>query len=872
MPNQNNHVAVNISHLTPIKHIKQYLSKLPSGQALEAYLQSYPIDKLDVLFATTIRLFDVFSSIFANGSFDPDPQFNSNNHHPTGVDSQDYGLSFYDRFMYKPSPDGTTFHPSATGIAISGAAAGLALLAGIGRSVYDIAHKNNLKSRKRLKTMMARHLTDEEMNEYLKLEEEAEARIKESTKQLASALNELRNIASEKNVGQEALNKVLKKIEAGQAALQKAKDTQGEQHKIQQAIHDASNAFNTTENAYRIDVDEKGRHHIQRVRGSVFNKPPRHKEAKPLKESIFSAIRQLDKHRYANRLAMPFTWLTNQSMWYWLAWFAALVIVGPIAIAAPPVMLGLALATAIIGVALSIWKGISRSALHIKHIDQRAKIIDILLRPHIVLDSTFKRSILTMHTYYHNHPAYASLKSNDKRASFLLRKYEKHSAADQANMDTTLKAWQSKTFMDFEHKQNLTKAENIRNTYGLHVQETAMADVAQGKGIREYLLSRTRKSRFTRHLYVISQVAAAISFGMVIPFFITQLLAGFVMGGAILALHAGVAINLTTIAGITSVLVTKATLATIWGGVWAVKNGLTTFINQRRARLSYADRVKKLLEKEVGNETNEARFNRLQHSFDKKIAHLKTLKTTNPAAYQGIKKQLVGWKQWSATNHHYHEKQREKATPWTRVKQVLNRGFEVFGGSQTGILITRVLFIFGCVCAAALAGAAVTAVSGVTFGLAPIIFTVMAGVAGGLLGGNRLLKYHMRSRQEHRKNFLNTFDQRVKFLEQKNEELDKVLGVERAVAANAPAAPAPEEDQAPGVPVAAEDQALNPAPDIAPAAATTERTTEPMQHEIINHGKPLVQYAKHARFFQPAAEPIAEERPLQITPSIAACA
>jgi hypothetical protein len=142
-----------------------------------------------------------------------------------------------------------------------------------------------------------------------------------------------------------------------------------------------------------------------------------------------------------------------------------------------------------------------------------------------------------------------------------------------------------------------------------------------------------------------------------------------------------------------------------------------------------------------------------------------------------------------------------------------------------------VLFLFGCVFVSALAGAALIAVSGATFGLAPIVFTAMAGVAGGLLGANRLLKYHLRSRQEHRKNFLNTFNDRVKFLEQKNEELDKLLGIAPVAAADA-AHESDQADQAPVVNVAPQAEVAIPLPALVPGReervrATTESITLP---------------------------------------------
>ncbi len=805
------------------------------GDAIDNALQNTVTDTADWVF-TLPRCAQVILSGYANGNNDPNP------HHPLGVDGSDYGNSAFDKMMYHQNADGSLSLTHA-GMAMVGVSGGVGVLSGIARGIYKHQHQKHLFSRKRLRAMMGRHLTEEEERERISIEEEKQKTLAEFMRidALRGFENEIKKINADRKNGD-----VLTEDEKTQlngkfnAAFENIINTPENKIKLDNLIAAyqrqdatdkaiaASKAEANEDNPYQISIAD-GQFVIQRTRGSVFNKQRNaEKEARTGIHAFLHKIRKLDNHRYMKRIAYPFNWMINQSMWYWLVWFMAFLIAGPVLLASAPVIISLGAIAAGIGTLISVIKGVSRFNAHSIHKKQRADIATLLRDENAVIeekDPLFKNSVLAMKTYYAD--KLATLKPA-KQAAFLLRKYQKYQAKDGAIANEQLTAWKSRTFMTFEHDQNLKKIEAIRTQQGADAiaEGSITPEMLNGvnapeKDIMRYL----SPSKHERRLRAANNVIGAMAFGFVIPFFITQLLGGILAAGLIAAFGVTILSTSSIVAGTMGIL-NGALLSTVWGGLWAAKNGLTTFIGQRNSKSAYQQKLNALNEV-VNGESKIQKFNKLQHSYDKKLAYLKL---HHKNLYETMQKELVDSKHWSATNHHYHEKQRAKATPWTRIKQAMNRAYEVIGGAETGVLVTRVLFLGGCVLGFALAGAATVALTGVTFGLAPIVFSVIAGVLGGILGANRLAKYHFGKRQEHREKFVNTFDDRLAFLEQKNNEMDKLLGIAPVAVVNAAHEP-DQADQAPVVNVAPQVEAM-PLPAPVPGReervrATTESITRP---------------------------------------------
>lgn len=780
-----------------VKTLVDTLNNPDLGNRIDSTLQNTAVDTMDWT-VTLPRIAQVFAAAYANGSYDPNPLLAD--HHPLGVDGSDYSNTAFDKMMFHQNADGS-MHLTHAGMAMVGISGGVGFFSGVARGIYKNQHEKNLNSRKRLRAMMTPHLTEAEAEACLNAEENKEAALAAFSK--IDVLNEFQNeidqfnrdrkngealTEAEKNRINLKFNAAFQKLNqdaANTRILENLVSAYRTQDVMDQAIAQAQAAEN--ENSPHKISTENGQFVIHRVSGSVFNKAQRTEE-KPRRTGInafFYGVAKIDNHRFATRIAAPFNWMVNQSMWYWLAWFMALIIVGPIAVGSAPVLLGLGAVAGGIGLAISAIKGIGRKRLHSKHQQQRADIIKLLATDQAAdltdQSPTFKASIVAMKAYYAER--LNKLESNDRKAAFLLRKYEKYQAKDAAMANAKLTAWKSRTFMDFEHAQSLEKIDILRSNRALNAPidgpHASFEYVdAPKKRIMDYLQPSVHETR----LRMANNIIGAIAFGFVIPFFITQLLGGLLSAAVIATVGASV-LGTSPIIGAVLGTINGAALSTLWGGLWAAKNGLTAFIGQRNARAGFQQKLDALNHKVENQESKIERFDRLQASYDKKLAYLKK---NHKALYKAMKHELVDSKHWSATNHHYHEKQRGKATPWTRIKQGMNRAYEAIGGAETGILVARVLFLSGCVLAFTLAGAATVAVTGVTFGLAPIVFTAIAGVLGGILGGNRLLKYHLGKRQNHREKFVNTFDDRLKFLEQKNEALNKLLAIDQ-----------PQQDEAP---------------------------------------------------------------------------
>jgi hypothetical protein len=875
------------------------------GNNLDRRLQNTGVDSMDWL-GTIPRVAGVFACAYANGTYDPNPLLSD--HHPLGVDGSDYVNSAFDRLLFHKDAQGN-LHLTHAGMAMIGITGGVGFFSGVARGIYKHQHQKNLNSRKRLRTMMGRHLTEAEAKECATIEDEKESALAAFMKidVLNEFQNEIKKFNADRKKNGEALtdeekdrinqkfNATFQKLTAvpeNKAKLDALIAAYQKQDIMDKAIVAAKTSANEN-SPYETSIVD-GQFNIQRVRGSIFNKQDRVGEKTKRKglEAFFHGITSIDNHRMSTLMSYPFSWMVNQSMWYWLAWLMALLIVGPVVIStSAPVIIALGAVAGGIGLIISAFKGVGRISKHLERKQKRADITKLLANDNAdVKDVIFKESIVRMKGYYA--AKLDALKDTEKKAAFLLTKYEKYKANDDAAAKGQLTAWKSRVFMNFEHEQNLKKIASLRTTLGDSA--PSVVDTARIKAIKvpkKSIMGYLQPSKHETRMRIANNIIGAMAFGFVIPFFITQLLGGILSAVVVAGFGITILSTSTAIAGTLGVL-NGAALSTIWGGLWAAKNGLTTFISQRNSKSAYQQKLDALNARVDDQPSKIEQFDALQKAYNKKLAYLQR---NHPAVHAQMQATLVGSKHWSATNHHYHEKQRAKATPWTRIKQGMNRAYELIGGAETGVLVARVLFLSGCVLGFTLLSAATVALTGVTFGLAPVVFTVIAGVLGGILGVNRLLKYNFGKRQEHREKFIDTFDDRLKFLEQKNEEMDKLLGIAPVVVNDNPAAPGDERDQAHGVVpqlnASAQANVVVPSPVDAPvreegvpdaitnkdkineASDITPPNSDALQtpaYEKINM-KPAVSIndVRHSLLFKPAVHPVIEPSLEHMPPAIA---
>jgi hypothetical protein len=828
------------------------------GNTLDRRLQNTGVDTMDWV-GTIPRVAQVFACAYANGTYDPNPLLSD--HHPLGVDSTDYTNSAFDKFMFHKDAQGN-LHLTHAGMAMVGITGGIGFFSGVARGVYKHQHQKNLNSRKRLRTMMGRHLTEAEANECVAIEDEKESTLAAFMK--IDALNEFQNEIKKFNADRknaEALTEAEKErinakfnaasqklvaVPENQAKLDALVTAYKKQDVMDQAIVAAKAAANEG-NPYEISIVD-GQFNIQRVRGSVFNKQARNGE-KPKRtglDAFFHGITSIDNHRISTLISYPFSWMTNQSMWYWLAWLMALLIVGPVVLSTAPVIIALGAIAGGIGLIISAFKGVGRISKHLERNEKRAEITKLLSDDNAeVKDAVFKESVLRMKVYYAE--KLIALKDAEK-AKFLLQKYEKYQAKDAAIAKGQLTAWRSRAFMTFEHDQNLKKIAHLRTTLAERAPTVPAASIKAIKVSKKSIMSYLQPSKHESRMRIANNIIGAMAFGLVIPFFITQLLGGILSAALVAGLGITILSTSTAVATTLGVL-NGAVLSTVWGGLWAAKNGLTTFINQRNSKSAYQQKLDALNAKVDGGPSKIEQFDALQKAYNKKLAYLQR---NHPTVHAQMQATLVGSKHWSATNHHYHEKQRAKATPWTRIKQGMNRAYELLGGAETGVLVARVLFLSGCVLGFTLLSAATVALTGVTFGLAPVVFTAIAGVLGGVLGVNRLLKYTFGKRQEHREKFVNTFDDRLKFLEQKNQEMDALLGIQPN--------PAPAEDVVVAAAVDNANEARN-EHGLSPASKPSERRRGSQRN---SGGDPTLSNNRNAMYAQPPVAPTQPEPTLPL--------
>lgn len=467
----------------------------------------------------------------------------------------------------------------------------------------------------------------------------------------------------------------------------------------------------------------------------------------------------------------------NQSMWYWLAWYMRVVATNmteSVSRASVKITVGF---TAAIGGVFSFWKYLNwcyrmwKEGTVIGHISKlifnpnRNDLNDLadndkanLLK---VIRATIPQQDLT--TLEAANPKDMDKATFKKRKGYIDKIFKIHHeliANNKATRKHLREAWIQKSFMDEEAKQNAWQLNaNAALNPGTALQGVQIpANDVQNTTLRQHLLLKNT-GLLNRRTAVATIRNVVIGFAM--PFFIFSMLAAATvlfppLGAAVFA--AGV---------FNSVLI-----MTITGTVIAAVMGLTTPAAQRQETLDYRAKADaKLKEKVMVNGSSiskETHFTLLETKLNQTIASIRN----NPEMLAALQASGYSLEKINVYNDDYFEKQRHEPTRWVKAKKFMKRAYEFVGGGQTGVLITRFLFLSGMVGATLIASVA-------TFG-APLIFLGIAAGLGLALGSLRLAHYRMNRKVAHANKCVEHLDARIKYMEDRTAELQQFIAAQSA--------------------------------------------------------------------------------------------
>lgn len=684
------------------------------GEWLDKVLQAGAINLTDIQH-TTPRIVQVATAVIANAKvhFTTFINWIRDLSKPSAgaASDTDNPDSYFNHMMHKANGQLTAF-----GIGTI-AASGLAFAAGIVYTIYKVAYNRYLHSKKRLKTKM------------------------------------------------------------------KAYEPNPDAHELSSHINTQKDHYHAQHPEFEIvtEGNRKIRYAMKRVRGSVFNKQSKGEfkdatdvDGKALKKKTrLNWVNRITNSRVVALLAKPWNWMVNQSMWYWVTWFFAVMIVGGSALTlggiAAPVLLPIVAVTLGIGFTLSAIKLVGKVRGYLADKKQLTDIQALLRDPNheSVTDNVLKASIVALNTYYNNQKGHWFNKeiNPEVKAKFLLAKYKKYKAQDDAALEGKLSAWMTSVFTGFAGMKIRGNAPDVRN-------ET-LVEADQDKNpilLNKKLTKLLIPSNHERQLFSTNRVIGQMAFGFVIPFFITSMLAAF---GLAIIPHIGI-LGITAAAlkgnAVFQVL-NGARLPAIWGAVKTLLFGASTIASRRQAELDYKIKVARVMTNEKVSE-----FNALEAQFRSLRNHFLQGSSKNHLARKRLLEQFPNFETWDPYNSTFFEEHSDKRTPWSWTRKTMRTLLEPFAGSQTGVLIIR----FTCL-------AGMVALGFITGGIPPLIFLSVAAVAAVIFGTNRLVSWHLDRRQKHRENFLNTFDSRIQFLKDVNAKFESLLNNTAPSDAPAPA-------------------------------------------------------------------------------------
>jgi hypothetical protein len=578
------------------------------------------------------------------------------------------------------------------------------------------------------------------------------------------------------------------------------------------------NALNATKRA-----DTRTQRFLQRLK---LEAPARHDQHKPL-----WWVNMMANSKIGGAINHVWRFFINSSMVYWIAWYFAVVAKNmAFSLSVPALTVTLSI-TAAISLAVIAWKTahLIRNYHHTRVL--RKNVRRLASNPEHVLSKriTPGQKNLLLQLIRLNRDELNKPQREKYAVKQIADAYEKIIADEKVACKKIRDQWIQDHFMTFEHEQNKHRA-NIHDNHRLDDDLTASdlnKEIPQfNTGLYYHLNFKQRTKAIRTHAAL--GVVRDMIVGFVIPFFIFALI------GAIAALAPHLAI-MVAIAGVMG----SGSIGAYAGIALAAIIGIKSIASARNSTKEYHNTIANNLNASVivcgKNITKQEYFLRLEKKLQKKLRAVQN----HPAAKERIKTTGYPLDKINVYNDDYFRKQRTRYGKWVKVKKTLNRILDFTGGTQTGILITRFLFLAGMVAAGALAV--------FSFG-APLAFIGFAIAAGAIVGGIRFMHAQLQRRKEKSLHFAETIDQRITYMKNRMLELQGFMN-------EAPHSAKPDSET------------------IETPAVTDVSTTKPMQHDILGHGKPFAHHAKHM-LFKPAVEPIIghhairEHNPPAITVSI----
>lgn len=488
------------------------------------------------------------------------------------------------------------------------------------------------------------------------------------------------------------------------------------------------------------------------------------KDTKPFVPNFFiRLVNKIRNSRFGTWLANSWAFTILTMMTFWVGWYPLMIAVGIVAAAASPFYAAISL---IPPATFVVFKGLSFAAKWAykkwfkKKEDQDEATKAKLAEEKIIEDEMLARELAQHYIISKEHAlnreTLADVMNESEEAlqlSWKIKKAKHH------------QRW-LQTFLD-EGKGKEKIGEEIKHKRVLKLNKTKVGS---------YLLGTQEAKERTR-------VAMVKDFldGIVLSLFILWLASTIVLAPvAIAILPAAVGAFLGTSSGwIGGVLI-----GAIAGGIMGAITGVNGYARAQEKHAAYQKRVlEKLSEPYMALDRNthllasvgkpdyamtkleafEDLYKRVEKQKASIADSLQKLKTLGGDAWLTPQEQAIlkRAQEVDVYNDYYFEKQRPNPTFTSRGIKAAAHTLEFFGGSQSGIFLTR-FFLLG---ALGLAGA--LALTG--YGL-PIVLGVALS-AGLVYGSIRLANYVMERRQVHKNFFMETFDARLHYLRSKNGEL-----------------------------------------------------------------------------------------------------
>ncbi len=514
-------------------------------------------------------------------------------------------------------------------------------------------------------------------------------------------------------------------------------------------------------------------------------------------------------------LSSIWNWNVNQSMVYWLAWFVALCAVGFTAALTGAALITVNVITIGVGALLSLGKLAHRIVTY-RARRNLEKHIDELLRYPVrgtkdnppftygkkfsIADSDMLRKIAAAHLEKNEADELVSPYANKGRKdidkaelkgviSKIAAHFNKVKANDKAARKAERVQYIQREFINFEGEQyeaqfDIAADKNFQANKTVTKQRSGFLTAQLYDYLKIERDPENENHHFkSRRLHRSGLVGfrQGFVFGFVIPFFIISMIGAFllfpVLGPAIVAigsflLNAPAAVYIMTACGFAA------------GAVL----GVHKFASARQAKNDHAFKAEHVLKaqyKDTGL-SREAAFIERKAALDNLIngfSEEEKADIINKGGADLLNKDSV-------YNYDYFEKQRTKKSAWTNFKNVGGYIYEFFCGTQTGVLMTRFLFLSAMV----LSGVIVAGVAAFSFG-APVIFFAIAAAMAVLLGSLRVIDIHQNRKIARRDGFLNNIDVRIEFLER---NFSLVSGLMQKLRGSEPA-PSSTDDPAPVV-------------------------------------------------------------------------